>query len=81
MDLEKDLQELLVTTKHPSECGVKGVFRKLNETEAKALEKAIDTPHIPVTRIANLLVQHDIRIGVDTIRRHRNRGKGGCSCL
>jgi hypothetical protein len=52
----------------------------LEPTEAAALARAIDDPTISAVDICRLLTDHGHRLSVDSIRRHRKRGQGGCTC-
>lgn len=80
MSLIDALNELDATSVNPNECGVKKITKNLSEEEAQAILKIIDKKEIPATQICTTLQAHGIVIGRDTLRRHRNRGNGGCSC-
>lgn len=63
-------------------CTVSRFLDSLSQEEREALESLLDNTDISIRRIAELLLEHGHSIGVDVLRRHRNRQRpGGCKCL
>lgn len=65
-----------VTIKGPP-CSVGLVLDEMADTDAQALQSALDTANIPATHIVGALRQLGHRIGSQAILRHR---RGDCKC-
>lgn len=76
------LDELVAGTQRKGpECSIAALLRSLPKETAEKLLLRIDDHEISATRIADALHSGGHPIYVNSLRRHRRRGRaGGCAC-
>jgi hypothetical protein len=64
-----------VRSEFPTRCRVAIVLKDpaLSVKDVRAINQAIENPDLPATGISRSLAKHGIRLGGDSIRRHRNK--------
>ena len=62
-----------------SQCGVTLALKDMTPERAGKLRELIDAD-VTAWRVANVFVSLGYTISLQTVTRHRNRGRGGCKC-